>query len=190
MDNKVSQTQGIMTKEQFNASPLKNVMSYNDYFMRALKTGSAFTFNSDIKLGTNNNIFNFGFVSNPIKLEKQSEVDEILTKLANVKDPELASEIENILQGGTPSQAFVDMLLQRYEKKQAEFEEAWEKYQVAKGERTTLKATMEKIQKKYANSESAYENGLVSKAEKNYKTADLDADIYLSIASYLAHRAV
>lgn len=187
---KVNQTQGIMTKEQFNASPLKNIMSYEDYFMRALKTGSAFNFDTNVRLNITNNIFQSRFALNPIKSEKKSEVDEILEKLPNVKDSELANEIESLLQGGTPSKAFIDLLIKRYEKKQAEFEVAWERYQVAKGQRTTLKAALEKIQKKYEGSESAYENGLVKNAEKNYKTADLDADIYLSIVSYLAHRAV
>lgn len=190
MSNEVNQTQGIMTREQFNASPLKNIMSYNDYFIRALKTGSAFTFNSNIKLNSNNNIFNFGFASNPVNNNKVSDKQHIYENLDKIKNPELRAEVENILQGGTPSQAFIDMLLKRYEKKQAEFEEAWARYQEAKGIKTTLKATLEKIQKKYANSESNYENGLVTKAEKNYKNADLDADILLSIASYLAHRAV
>ena len=36
--------QGVMTEQQFNSSPLKTLMSYKDYFMRALKLGSAFTF--------------------------------------------------------------------------------------------------------------------------------------------------
>ncbi len=41
--SKVNQTQGILTEQQFNASPLKNIMSYQDYFNKALKLGSAFT---------------------------------------------------------------------------------------------------------------------------------------------------
>ncbi len=41
--SKVNQTQGILTEQQFNSSPLKNVMSYKDYFEKALKLGSAFT---------------------------------------------------------------------------------------------------------------------------------------------------
>ncbi len=41
---KVNQTQGILTEQQFNASPFKNLMSYKDYFEKALKLGSAFTF--------------------------------------------------------------------------------------------------------------------------------------------------
>ena len=177
----------IMTPEEFNKSPLKNVMSYQDYFIHALKTGSAFTFNTKFNL-PNNQIFNFN--SNPIKDNKKTEKEEIYEKLANIKNPELAGEIENILQGKTPDQEFIDLLIKRYEKKQAEFEEAWARYQEAKGNRNTLKNTLEKLQKKYSNSESDYENGLVAKAERNFKYADLNEDVLLSIASYLAHRVV
>lgn len=153
-------------------------------------------------INLSNNIWGqgFGYSTNPIKgwsLERQNNGDkklltkqDLYVKLADIKNPELRNEIENILNGGTPSKAFMDYLLQKYEKRQAEFEEAWAKYQIAKGEKTTLKATFEKIQKKYEGSESDFENGQVRHAEKDFKNAELDADIYLSIASYLAHRVV
>ena len=57
---KVNQTQGILTEQQFNSSPLKNVMSYKDYFEKALKLGSAFTLSRAMVLqkaeDTKNNI--------------------------------------------------------------------------------------------------------------------------------------
>lgn len=57
---KVNQTQGILTEQQFNSSPLKNIMSYKDYFDKALKLGSAFTFSRAIAMqnaeDTKNNI--------------------------------------------------------------------------------------------------------------------------------------
>lgn len=34
----------ILTEQEFNSSPYKNLMSYQDYFNQALKLGSAFTF--------------------------------------------------------------------------------------------------------------------------------------------------
>ena len=40
---RVNQTNRIMTEQEFNNSPLKNMMSYQDYFAKALKLGSAFT---------------------------------------------------------------------------------------------------------------------------------------------------
>ena len=42
--SKVNQTQRILTEQEFNKSPLKNFMSYQDYFDKALKLGSTFTF--------------------------------------------------------------------------------------------------------------------------------------------------
>ena len=36
--------QKILTEQEFNKSPLKGLMSYKDYFDKALKLGSAFTF--------------------------------------------------------------------------------------------------------------------------------------------------
>ena len=47
----VNQTQKIMTELEFNKSPLKSVMSYQDYFTRALKSGSAFDFAKMFALG-------------------------------------------------------------------------------------------------------------------------------------------
>ncbi len=41
--SKVNQSQRILTEQEFNRSPLKNLMSYKDYFDKALKLGSAFT---------------------------------------------------------------------------------------------------------------------------------------------------
>lgn len=41
----VEKAQGnILTEQQFNASPFKNLMSYQEYFTQALRLGSAFTF--------------------------------------------------------------------------------------------------------------------------------------------------
>ena len=40
----VEKAQGILTEQQFNTSPLKGLISYKDYVDKALKLGSAFTF--------------------------------------------------------------------------------------------------------------------------------------------------
>ena len=48
--SKVNQTTRIMTEQEFNTSPLKNMMSYQDYFSKALKLGSAFTISRAISL--------------------------------------------------------------------------------------------------------------------------------------------
>ena len=40
----------ILTEQEFNSSPYKNLMSYQDYFNQALKLGSAFTFQRALAL--------------------------------------------------------------------------------------------------------------------------------------------
>lgn len=42
--------QKILTEQEFNTSPLKSLMSYQDYFSKALKAGSTFTFAKAIGL--------------------------------------------------------------------------------------------------------------------------------------------
>ena len=177
---------------------------FNKYTLPYINKETAEKYCKSHNISLTNNIWGqsraFNYASNPLKgwsLEMQDNGNKKLltkqdmyVKLADIKNPELRSEVENILSGGTPSKAFMDYLLHKYEKRQAEFEEAWAKYQIAKGEKTTLKATFEKIQKKYEGSESDFENGQVRHAEKDFKNAELDADIYLSIASYLAHRVI
>ena len=155
-------------------------------------------------INLDNNIWgqkqNYGYSSNPIKgwtFEKQNTDEnkpltkqDLYIKLAEIKDPKLRDEIENILNGGKPSDAFLKMLNERYEKHQAEFEAKWAEYQAAKGNKTTLKDTLTKLQNKYEGSESDYENSLVRHAENNYKNAEIDVDVLLSTALYLSHRVV
>lgn len=203
MGNEVNSIQTIMNKEQFDESPLKNVMSYNDYFMNALKTISImkknpFMLNLPNLLQTCTIFNNKTNQTNPIKNNQFSMNNEMsydkkytLDRLNKVKNPELRAEIERIvLYNEEPSQAFIDMILKKYEKRKDEFEQAWARYQEAKGEKGDLKKIFEKIKTKYANSESDYENSLVHNAQRNYNDAELDVEILLSIASDIAHRVV
>lgn len=48
--SRVQQTNGILTEQQFKNSPFKNLMSYSDYLDKALKLGSAFTFQRALML--------------------------------------------------------------------------------------------------------------------------------------------
>ena len=54
----INQTQKIMTEREFNKSPLKSLMSYQDYFNKALKAGSTFTFAKAIGLQNAQNTSN------------------------------------------------------------------------------------------------------------------------------------
>ena len=137
-----------------------------------------------------NSIYGNGFASNPISQNKTNK-EKLYEQLAEIKDPWVRQQVEAGLMGTTsPSKAFIDELIKRYDKKQDQFEEAWAEYQAAKDNMAFYKKIMEITIKKYQNSESDFENGLVAKAEKNFADAELNSDILLSKASDIAHRVV
>ena len=81
-------------------------------------------------------------------------------------------------------------MIKKYDKKQAEFEQAWAEYQASKNSLNFYKKTLEIIEKKYENSDSNYELGLVSQADKNKTNAERRSDILLSKASDIAHKPI
>ena len=183
----VNQTQGIMTKEQFNASPLKNIMSYQDYILNALRSGSAFTFNLNWtqSLTNNNQIFNFG-TTNPIK---KNAKEDLIERAQHIKDPEVRKHvIDGLCNIESPSEAFYNMLIKKYDKQSADFEVAWEEYQQTKNQAAFYKKVLATLAAKYEDSESGYEQGLVRQAQNNYKNANIYSDIALGKASDIAHK--
>lgn len=141
---------------------------------------------SGSKLG----IWGYGFATNPIDKNVKTQKEELYEKLSSIKDPEVRKQVEASLISGTPSQEFVDFLIKKYDKKQAEFEVAWAEYQAAKDSVKFYKKVFETIEKKYENTDSNYEMSLVSKADKNMITAERNSDILLSKASDIAHRVI
>lgn len=133
-------------------------------------------------------IFGFGYASNSIKTKSQKEM--LYEKISSIKDPEVRKQVEESFLTGTPSQQFVDYLIKKYDKKQAEFEQAWAEYQASKNSLNFYKKTLEIIEKKYENSDSNYELGLVSQADKNKTNAERRSDILLSKASDIAHKPI
>ena len=133
-------------------------------------------------------IFGLGYVSNPIKSISQKEI--LYEKICSIKDPEVRKQVEESFLTGTPSQQFVYYLIKKYDKKQAEFEQAWAEYQASKNSLNFYKKTLEIIEKKYENSDSNYELGLVSQADKNKTNAERRSDILLSKASDIAHKPI
>lgn len=132
------------------------------------------------------------FASNPVlasKNEKSEEKKEteMDKALKNISDPETRAKIKEAFQNGSPSRTFVDYLIKRHEKHQAEFEAAWAEYQASKNNLQFYKKICETMTTKYENSESNYEQGLVTKAEKNFKNADSSTDLLLDKASMIAH---
>ncbi len=72
---------GILTEQQFNSSPFKNIMSYSDYFANALKLGSAFTFQRALTMQKSDNLSED--IKDSVKgwaLEKEVKKDEAEAK--------------------------------------------------------------------------------------------------------------
>ena len=118
--------------------------------------------------------------------EQQEKIDKRLDQISN---PKIRAQVQAELKAGNLSDAFVDMLIERHEKKMAEFEEIWNKYLLAKGQAADLKKTCERLLREYQNSnDSSVRKGNYNKAYKDYSEAKLDADIYLDIAGDISHR--
>lgn len=124
------------------------------------------------------------FMDSKISNKKKNSMEEALSK---VSDSSLRAKIKEAYENGNPSRAFVEYLIKKHEKHQEKFEAAWAEYQAAKDNLQFYKKICEIMTKRYENSESNFEQGLISKSEKNYKAADLSADILLSKASSIAH---
>ena len=123
---------------------------------------------------------------------KQDERFEAINKkLEHIKDPKVRAQIAEDMFAGNLSDAFFDMLMERYDKKKAEFEEVWAKYEAAKGEAANLKKTCERLLAEYKKSDDdAGKKGEYNKAYNNYTEAQLNADIYLDVAGDVSHRVV
>jgi hypothetical protein len=120
--------------------------------------------------------------------EKQKKIEEKLNKITN---PKIKAQVEAEFYTGNLSDAFMDLLIAKHEQKMAEFDEIWAKYQMAKAQRADLKKTCERLLVEYQNSnDSSVKKGQYNNAYREYSEADLDADIYLSIARDISHRVV
>ena len=120
--------------------------------------------------------------------EKQKKLEERLNKIS---DPKIRAAAEEEFYAGNMSDAFIDFLIAKHEQRMAEFDEIWEKYQLAKAQRADLKKTCERLLAEYQNSnDSSVKRGAYNNAYREYAQADLDADIYLSEAMDVSHRAV
>ncbi len=75
--SRVDQTNGILTEQQFKNSPFKNLMSYSDYLDKALKLGSAFTFQRAFKLQqAEDNVNEINASVKGWAIEKEAKKDE------------------------------------------------------------------------------------------------------------------
>ncbi len=78
---RVDNTNKILTEQQFKNSPFKNFMSYTDYLDKALKLGSAFTFQRALNIAKAED--NANEIKDSVKgwaLEKEAKKDEAEVK--------------------------------------------------------------------------------------------------------------
>ncbi len=105
-------------------------------------------------------------------LSKNKETNSMTTKeylhqQAALLPNDIRQKFLESLEKGTTEKDFIDLLNERYEKRQAEFEVAWAEYQEAKNNLKLLEKLYNAIEKQYANSESDFELGKITIAEKN-----------------------
>ena len=123
----VNQTQKIMTEQEFNKSPLKSVMSYQDYFTRALKSGSAFDFAK---------MFALGQAQTTSDKIKDSVKGWALEKEAQKADAEEAyyealAQYEAMKSGNEAALKKLQYATNMYGEKSTQFSDAFEKYKLS-----------------------------------------------------------
>ena len=131
----------------------------------------------------------FGDKLKPNMSKNMSKKEQLYENIANLPK-DLQEKFLKYLEEGTTPKDFIDLLNERYEKKQAEFEVAWAEYQQAKDNLKLLEKIYLIIENKYSNSESDFEISQVKNAKKAFNNGELSASILLSKASDIAHRVI
>lgn len=149
------------------------------------------------KIQLNSNMTNPLFRGNIFdgRLSSQKNTDSISVKeqlyqsAANLPD-DIREKFLEYLENGATEKDFIDLLIKRHEKKQAEFEVAWAEYQESKNNLKLLEKIYNVLEKKCAGSESNCDLSKLAQAEKALNNGRMSSDGLLSKASYLAHRVV
>lgn len=123
-----------------------------------------------------------------LNIQNEKKQEAIQEKLDRIKDPKVRAQVEEELYSNNLSDAFFDLLLERYSKKKDEFDEVWAKYQLAKGEAADMKKVCENLLREYQRNETSSVKGKYIDAEKQYSDANMWAEIYLSNAMDVSHR--
>ncbi len=117
----------------------------------------------------------------------QSLKEQLYADAVNLPDNVREQFLEYLEQGATKRE-FIDLLNERYEKKQAEFEAAWAEYQELKNNVKLLEKIYNILQNKYGDSESGYEQSQLAQAEKNFYSADMSTWNKLLKCRDISHR--
>ena len=140
-----------------------------------------------------NPFINTVFQSTPKKTNNKDMTNKEKVYL-DIQDANLSADVKaglvDILENGSPSKDFIDMLIARYEEKSQEFEVAWAEYQAAKDNVKLARRLLEVALKRYDGTESTFEQGLVEKANRDFKDAEVCADTKLDVAGMISHKLV
>ena len=123
----------------------------------------------------------------PQDTKKMEEMEKLLDGIKDAKTREI---VKKAMVSGNPSRAFIDMLIERHEKHQAEFEEVWAQYQATKNQTQLYKKICEQLLKEYETSQSVTDKTNYNNAYKNYADADLNKEILLDKAMDISHRVI
>ncbi len=117
----------------------------------------------------------------------QTNKADLYVNSYNLPD-DIAEIYREYLDEGTTKREFIDLLNERYEKKQAEFEVAWAEYQESKNNLKLLQRIYDILQNKYGDSESNFEQSQLAQAEKNFNNADMSSWNKLLKCRDISHR--
>ncbi len=117
----------------------------------------------------------------------QSLKEQLYAKAANLPD-NISEQFLEYIEKGATKREFIDLLNERYEKKQAEFEVAWAEYQETKNNLKLLERIYNILQNKYGDSESNFEQSQLAQAEKNFNNADMSSWNKLLKCRDISHR--
>lgn len=112
--------------------------------------------------------------SSSCNVHNMTTKENLYQNAANLPDG-LREKFLEYLENGTTERDFIDLLNERYEKKQAEFEVAWAEYQESKNNVKLLERIYNILQNKYGDSESNFERSQLAQAERNYNNADMSS---------------
>ncbi len=190
----------LVSLSQFNENPDLQARFNGDYskylasYTKALYSSSAFSLANQgysSVPGLNRVSLFFGAkranMVSPLSTQKTEEMEKVLEEIKDAKTREI---VKNAMLTGSPSRAFIDMLIERHEKRQAEFEEVWEQYQASKNQTQMYKKICEVLLKEYQTSQSSTDKTNYNNAYKNYSDADLNKEILLDKAMDISHRVV
>jgi len=187
----------LVSIEQFQKDPKLQAEFGGDYnrylssFVQKLNQMGIFGIGSGMSIPGLDKISMFysGHKVNNAESKEDKKFEEITKKLEQIKDSKVKAQVEAEMYMGNMSDAFFNMLMERYEKKQQEFDEVWEQYQIAKGEAANMKKTCERLLKEYqASNDDVGKKSNYLKHKNQFTDLSMNETLLLDKAFTISHR--